>query len=143
MVVYFQATLWDDALFPPRCCGQPILDEEDSFWLPSPPLMARIKEKEEERQTVDKTYCSNPRCSALLPSLNLRRRRHASKSLKCQRCQTLTCRACKKPGHTAACDFSPDADEQRLHQLARDKRWKRCFSCKQYVELDVKCFEIL
>ena len=66
MVVYFQATLRDDALFPPRCCGQPILDEEESFWLPSPPLMARIKEKEEERQMVDKTYCSNPRCPALL-----------------------------------------------------------------------------
>jgi hypothetical protein len=80
-VIYFQATLRDEALFPLRCCGQPILDEEDSFLLPSPPLMARIKEKEEERQTVEKTYCSNPRCSAFLPALKPRRR-HAGKSLK-------------------------------------------------------------
>lgn len=49
----------------------------------------------------------------------------------------------QKPGHVAGCGSSPDSNEQKLHQLAKTKRWEQYFSCKQYVELDASCFEVL
>jgi hypothetical protein len=105
-----------------------------------------FKEKEREFRTVNRVYCSNPKCSGFLgPRSNALRPKHFS----CQKCQTRTCRGCKAEVIVAEASGSNtvvkhqcmDIDRQLL-LLSRKSGWARCPECTRMVELTSGCFHI-
>ena len=61
----FQASMTDDSLFPPRCCRQSITTGRVRVFL-TVDLIKQYEQKKVEFDTPDRTYCSNPLCSAFL-----------------------------------------------------------------------------
>ncbi|CAG7916162.1 unnamed protein product [Penicillium olsonii] len=118
-----------EMLFPPRCCGgflqyQPKKHLFDAgIWLAFETEMAKFNDP-------SPLYCSDPRCSAYIPpSL------HGG----CQKCTRKTCMECRKEAHEGTCDFRGTEEDRQLENLAREKKWRRCFGCGHMVELNWGC----
>lgn len=111
---FFESTLNNEALFPPRCYQQPI-DVEVVRSLLSGEIIAAFENRREEFQTADRTYCSSPDCLNFIPSTNI-----ADDRASCPRCHTVTCSICKKAAHTGE-DCPEDPVLQQVLQLARKR----------------------
>jgi hypothetical protein len=87
----FSASFVDDSLFPPRCCRQHIDPDAIQEFLTAD-LITAYREKKLEVETLDRTYCSDPRCSIFLKPENITGE-HAT----CPKCNKATCTICKAP----------------------------------------------
>lgn len=126
--------LVDEALYPPRCCKQPF-DMDSMRKALIPELISGFNEKKAEFETTDRTYCSNPTCSAFLYPVNITGDKAA-----CPMCFTKTCIICKGPVHNGDCP--QDAATQQVLALANTEGWKRCGNCKRMIELKHGCNHI-
>ncbi|KAK2059121.1 IBR finger domain-containing protein [Colletotrichum caudatum] len=132
----FEASIKDESLFPPRCCGHAIPIDDISGKLFSDEFVNTFHAKSVEYSTTDRTYCHAPTCSAFIPPATI----HGDIGT-CPTCQARVCALCKGPEHQDhAC--TQDAATQQVLQLAKDNKWKRCPSCQTVVELDVGCYHI-
>jgi hypothetical protein len=121
----------DLALIPPRCCGTNIpftiifttLDDRE---------MNDFQEAEMEKNTREKTYCSNSSCGRFINPARIT----AGKAT-CRRCGFDTCSMCKNPSHEDDCPADPEL--QATLQLGNQQRWQRCFSCRALVEIEMGC----
>jgi hypothetical protein len=130
----FRASMTDDSLFPPRCCRQPILAKTVRIFL-TVELLKQYEQKKVEFETPDRTYCSNPLCSAFI-----RREDITNERATCPDCRAVTCTTCKAPGHEGDCPA--DIGLQQVLQTADENGWQRCYSCRRLVELDLGCNHI-
>ncbi|KAL0944541.1 IBR finger domain-containing protein [Colletotrichum truncatum] len=128
----FEASLTDESLFPPRCCGQPIPVEDNRIFL-TPKLVGEFRAKTIEFSTTNRTYCHQPTCSTFIPKGLIQ-----GDIASCPRCLHKTCTICKGPEHQGE-DCGNDTATQSLLQLAAENGWQRCFSCRRVVELDHGC----
>ncbi|KAF2129712.1 hypothetical protein P153DRAFT_314851, partial [Dothidotthia symphoricarpi CBS 119687] len=130
----FGTSLTDTTLFPPRCCGVRIpLSAGAHFFTPE--LMRRYKEKEEELDTPNPTYCSNRSCARFIPPGDIQ-----ATIATCCVCNEKTCAGCKSKEHRGVC---PEDDTvKQLIGIAEEKRWQRCYRCRTMVELDIGCFHM-
>ena len=87
----------DLALIPPRCCGKPLAHE----------VVVNILNEEEmedfqnagiERNTRDKTYCSNTKCGKFIAPVH-----NVAGNATCPRCKSKTCALCKSGSHEDDC----------------------------------------
>ncbi|EAW16109.1 BRcat and Rcat domain-containing protein [Aspergillus fischeri NRRL 181] len=128
----FQDSMTDETLFPPRCCRKEIPLSLVSGFLG----LARSQQFEEkaiEFSDPHRTYCSNPSCSEYIFPYSV-----SSYIGTCSHCSSRTCMRCKKPAHEGDC---PDEDEELL-QLAEREGWRRCFQCRNMIELGTGCNHI-
>jgi hypothetical protein len=126
----FRASLSDESLFPPRCCGQPITLDSCRPHLPSE-LADEFLAKKVEMETPNRTYCHEPTCSTFIPqSID-------GEVATCSRCQATTCAACKRAAHEGDCPHDPAAQE--LARVATENGWQQCYACHRFVELDYGC----
>lgn len=130
-VIMRAVTEKDLVLLPPRCCGTSIpfslivdsLTEEE---------LEDFQNVETEKNTRDKTYCSNSDCRRFIAP------RHVSASeATCPRCTTKTCAMCKNAFHEDDCPADPDL--QATLELGNVQQWQRCYSCRSLVEIDRGC----
>ncbi|KAL2063577.1 hypothetical protein VTL71DRAFT_5382 [Oculimacula yallundae] len=77
--------LVDEALFPPRCCKQSF-DMDSMRNALTPELISGFHEKKAEFETIDRTYCSNTKCSTFLYPVNI-----VADTATCPLCFTTTC----------------------------------------------------
>lgn len=68
----FTHAIKDQSMFPPKCCGQPITLESVRKFLTAE-LIEDFKRTKEERDTPNRTYCSNKTCSAFLKPIETRK----------------------------------------------------------------------
>ena len=128
----FEDSITDESLFPPRCCRQTIPLSVVRGLL-GMRLVNRFEEKSIERNDHNRTYCANPACSLyILPGL-----------VKldvgtCTSCLQRTCTLCKKVAHSGICKD----EEQEVLKIARVEGWRRCFQCRNMIELRVGCNHI-
>jgi hypothetical protein len=127
----FKASLTDESLFPPRCCHLPIAVNSVDIFL-TKELKEGFSVKEIEYGTPDRTYCSNPQCSAFIPPGYI-----DADIGTCTNCGTSTCITCKATAHVGDCPA--DYSLQELLHLAEENGWRRCYSCRRMVELDHGC----
>lgn len=127
----FEASLSDESLFPPRCCGQPIPAKEIRYFLSSE-LVEKYETRKIELATPNRTYCHAPTCSAFIPPQQIR-----GDVAKCAHCRTKTCAICKGSAHDGDCP--QDSAIQELLRVAAENGWQRCFKCGRVVELDHGC----
>jgi hypothetical protein len=131
----FEASLSDPSLFPPRCCSEPIPLPTTLYLLPQG-LHERFLSKQEELDTPDKTYCSDPACAQWIRPTSI----EAGVAI-CRECQKRTCAFCKKEHHEDLCP--EDEDVQKLMKFIRKRKWQTCPSCKNVVELRIGCYHIV
>jgi hypothetical protein len=130
----FESSMTDESLFPPRCCKQPIPVEAVRIFLTSE-LARQYEQKKIEFETVNRTYCSSPRCSAFLRTNDIKGDRGT-----CPDCGQVTCIMCKAVAHEGDCPA--DTDLQLVLATAAENGWQRCYSCRRLVELDLGCNHI-
>ncbi len=130
----FQASMTDEALFPARCCRQPIPLETVRVFLTAGLSQTYLKKKI-EFETTNRTYCSSRACAAfVLPQ-------HIGNDIAtCRECGTATCTMCKTAAHGGDCPN--DEPLQTLLAVAADRGWQRCYSCARVVELEIGCNHI-
>ena len=134
-------------MFPPRCCEKPIPLSSVRSHL-TPDLIQLFNEKTIEFGTLNRVYCSNPRCSRFLAAQQEKTMSYSSpRILTCPapECKTKTCNSCKahvdsSTGPSHACQ--KDADDQDVLALAKQVQWARCPGCEALVELNLGCFHM-
>lgn len=127
----FTASMTDETLFPPRCCGQSIAMNIAQIFLNSD-LIQQYEQKKVEFETPNRTYCYNPQCSSFIPMVYIE-----DEIAPCFECGCTTCTICKARSHTGDCPN--DTATQQLLAITQTNGWKRCRSCKRMIELDHGC----
>lgn len=122
----FEASMLGGARFPPQCCGevplevaQNVLDGE---------AIKRYMIKLEEVKAEDALYCSNPRCSRLIPDTA---KDKAAERGECPHCGAATCLMCRQKAHTGDCP--EDEGLNQLLETADGEFWKRCPRCRTMI----------
>ncbi|XVE88472.1 hypothetical protein DITRI_Ditri19aG0072400 [Diplodiscus trichospermus] len=104
----------------------------------------------------DGIYCPYPNCSVLLDPHECLSTRASSSSqsdnwcVECPVCQRFICVECGVPWHSSmSCEEyrnlpleERDAADITLHQLAQNKRWRRCQQCRRMIELTQGCYHM-
>ena len=130
----FQASLTDDALFPPRCCRQPMFCDGVRVFL-NAEMVHQYAAKQIEMDTVDRTYCSDPTCSTFIHANTIK-----ADTAVCPACTKVTCALCKAPQHQGDCP--QDVALQGVLALAESNGWQRCIQCGRLVELNFGCYHM-
>lgn len=130
----FDRAAGDESSFPPRCCGQIITQENVERFL-SPDIYKRFQEKSEEFSTMDRTYCSDPKCVTFISS-----NATVGDKAKCPACQKSTCIACKAEAHEGDCPEDPVV--QSFMTAAAEAGFQHCGECKRVIERTQGCNHI-
>lgn len=128
----FVNAIRDEALFPPRCCRQPIPIAAVDVFL-TPEFIKHFEEKSVEFTTPDRVYCAWPTCSAFIPPSSIN-----GEIAVCSKCQYWVCTMCKGPTHQGR-DCPQDGALNNLIETAREAGWQRCYQCRRFVELSLGC----
>ena len=121
----------DIALLPPRCCGKPVAHEVIVNIL-SAEEMEDFRNAVTEKDTRDKTYCSNMECGNFIAPTHI-----FAGNASCPRCKSQTCAMCKGGSHEDDCPADPAL--QATLELGTENRWQRCFSCRSLVAIEWGC----
>lgn len=142
LIGFFELSLEDESLFPPRCCGHRIrLRTQDAEML-SADLIERFSRRKEdvdaERVARSRTFCHVPRCSARIWP------RFISENMAiCPECKALTCTACKEKYHdNGVCTKEGELEVPGVEDLGAINGWQRCPSCRQVIERNEGCTAI-
>ncbi|KAK5009697.1 hypothetical protein LTR28_013885 [Elasticomyces elasticus] len=127
----------DPAHMPPRCCTSahiPLKHVENIF-----PLKFKLQwnNKYQEYTTANRIYCPVKGCGEWIKPSNLKSfqgRRYGH----CTRCRTKVCAMCNGKWHTRR-ECPKDEELKKLIEVAKEKGWQRCCSCKAMVELKEGC----
>lgn len=136
LVEVFSRSLYqDESVFPPRCCRQhiPLSALQGRVGLD---LIDKYERKELERQTSDRTYCSNAECATFILPRDVR-----GSQANCFQCGQITCAGCKKASHEGECDRVDEGREETL-RVAAANGWRACPRCGNMVELRMGCNHI-
>ena len=128
----FSMATMDEALFPPRCCGEPIpMACADVFFTQD--FITSFEAKKYEWSIPNRTYCAQLSCSAFIPPSAI----EFDVGL-CPSCASRTCTICKGEAHEGR-DCPEDPSTQSLIQTAQAAGWQQCYQCNRYVELAFGC----
>lgn len=123
-------------LYPPRCCKQ-IMPWSNEKVLVSYELVSDFEGKMEELEAQDRTYCSDPACSASIGAGYIA---PDTSTATCPACEKLTCTTCKSVSHAGDCPS--DSSVQAILDLAEEEKWQRCRECGRTIELTEGCNHI-
>ncbi|KAI0795416.1 hypothetical protein C8Q75DRAFT_803303 [Abortiporus biennis] len=125
LISLVEASMHDETLYPPRCCGRIIPTSLFKDRL-GESRYSIFMEKGVEFNTLNRVYCSEPSCSRFLGS---RRKGPLPHVYTCfiPSCSTKTCE---------------DEGNKRVHLLSQKTGWMQCPGCDQMVELRGGCFHI-
>lgn len=134
MTALFEHAVRDEAMYPPRCCGQTIpLDSVRSIITSE--LAVTFAKKAMEFDTTNRTYCSNSACSQFIPNDRIN-----DDVAVCDACNHRTCSICKGNAHQDDCP--EDETTQLALQLGDTQQWQRCNDCRSLVERSEGCNHI-
>jgi hypothetical protein len=127
---------------PPRCCTRAIpgsiiksvLDKDEQYVFMksviqfSTPWESRI-------------FCPNPVCGEFIP----KRKKIDPKApfeVVCRKCRTRACSICKRAAHSFGQDCPADWELDAVLQMGEKSGWRRCYKCRNLVELTQGCSHI-
>ncbi|THY80802.1 hypothetical protein D6C80_02430 [Aureobasidium pullulans] len=135
---FFEYTIGDESLYPPKCCDTEIsLDNVKK--LLDDKLVARYEKKKIEYDTepTKRTYCHGLKCNTFIPGSSIE-----NDVAICSDCGKRTCTICKEKSHRGDCP--KDEDTQSLLDMAEKEGWQRCYNtkCHRVVALTIGCNHI-
>ena len=134
LVNLVEACTRDESLFPLRCCKQALPIRDVRPFLPLK-IRALFLEKSAEFSTpsLSRIYCPNPTCSIFLGPSDV-----STRDIRCPRCATTVCLACKQRAHHGE-NCAESAMTLEVKALARSENWQTCPGCNAIIELDQGC----
>ncbi|KAI4716588.1 hypothetical protein E4T48_07217 [Aureobasidium sp. EXF-10727] len=133
---FFEYTIGDESLYPPKCCDREIVFDNVRMLLDDK-LVARYAGKKIEYDTepAKRTYCCGTNCGSFVPDA-------MDEVATCHDCGKRTCTICKEAAHRGDCP--KDEDTQSLLELAENEGWQRCYNtrCHRVVALTIGCNHI-
>ena len=134
----FDASMKDESLFPPRCCGRELVLDSAKALFPhqfTADFLEHFQVKSIEFNTTDRTYCHGASCSQFITPDHIR-----GDIATCGNCQLETCTFCKGRSHEGDCPEDPAFAS--LMTVARIEGYQRCYQCRRLVELVLGCNHI-
>jgi hypothetical protein len=127
---------------PPQCCTKPIpgtiiksvlnKEEQHAFMKSvlqfSTPWEARI-------------FCPNLACGEFIPKPRRIDPKHPFEVV-CRKCRTRACSICKRAAHAFGQDCPADWELDAVLQMGENAGWRRCYKCRNLVELTQGCSHI-
>lgn len=140
--ILVQQALMEELKMPPKCCGIAL----------STPLLKSIMTHDEQSVFMkgiqhyatpweERVYCPKPSCNEFIS----RPRQVDPKrpfQLVCRECGTKICSICKHDAHGAGQDCPLDWELDVVLRMGKAKGWKRCYKCRNLVELSQGCSHI-
>ncbi|CAM1502150.1 Fc.00g041340.m01.CDS01 [Cosmosporella sp. VM-42] len=137
-VVVHQA-MTDESRMPPRCCAQPI---------PGPvikELLSRDGQEEFIKTVIQystpwqtRIFCPNGSCGEFIPPHHKVDPKHPF-NVTCRKCNTRVCVMCKRNAHPTGKDCPEDWELDEVLKMGDKAGWRRCYKCRNLVELVEGC----
>jgi hypothetical protein len=135
----FQLSVNDPQHMPPTCCTSEHIPLRYVERLFDDKFKILWNKKYQEYTTANRLYCPTKGCGEWIKPSKIRLDLATGKRYaRCGRCTTKVCVLCNGRFHTRR-ECPKDEETNRLVQLAKDKGWQRCYSCKAMVELKEGC----
>jgi IBR domain, a half RING-finger domain len=140
--VLIQQATADESKMPPKCCNKPI---------PGSVVKSVLTRDEQQRfmKSVlqfstpwgERIFCPNLECSEFIPKRNKVDPKHPFKVI-CRKCRTKACSICKRGAHRLGQDCPADWELDAVLQMGENQGWRRCYKCRNLVELTQGCTHI-
>lgn len=132
----------DESKMPPRCCTQAI---------PSS-VIKNVLTKDEQQDYLkavlqfstpweSRIFCPNPSCGEFIPKRSKIDPKHPFEVI-CRTCRTRACSICKRAAHAIGQDCPADYELDAVLQMGEKSGWRRCYKCRNLVELTQGCSHI-
>ncbi|KAJ6021268.1 hypothetical protein N7540_006772 [Penicillium herquei] len=131
----FLGAIKDEELYPPRCCGE-VMPPGIALRVLQYGELSAFSERAIEWTAKDRLYCAEATCSKFIPPFAIKDEIGICPS--CGQSTHLTCRSFAHPG----VDCPMDNALHDVLQIAENENWKRCFHCRNMVELQHGCNHI-
>lgn len=127
---------------PPRCCSQAL-----------PGVVIKSVLNREEQHIFMKAvlqfstpwesriFCPNPACGEFIPKRGKIDPKHPFEVV-CRKCRTRACSICKRAAHAVGQDCPSDWELDAVLQMGEKSGWRRCYKCRNLVELTQGCSHI-
>ncbi|PBP19928.1 hypothetical protein BUE80_DR009231 [Diplocarpon rosae] len=129
----------DEAKMPPKCCAQAI-----------PSTVIKNVLTKEEQQLFTKSvlqfstpwesriFCPSPTCGEFIPKRRKIDPKHPFEVV-CRNCRAKACSICKRAAHAFGQDCPADWESDAVLQMGERSGWRRCYKCRNLVELTQGC----
>ncbi|KAI4664634.1 uncharacterized protein J4E79_002931 [Alternaria viburni] len=135
----FTLSVKDPAHMPPRCCTSEHIPLKYADRLFDDKFKVQWNRKFQEYTTANRLYCPTKGCGQWIkPSKIKMDPTYGRKYARCSTCNTKVCVLCNSKFHTKR-ECPKDEETNRLVEMAKEKGWQRCYSCKAVVELKEGC----
>lgn len=124
---------------PPRCCTQPIPANTVQGLLTRENQQAFLKAVVQfSTPWESRIFCPNSSCGEFVP------RRHKVDpkqpfNVTCHQCKTRVCVMCKRNAHPVGRDCPEDWELEQVLKMGEKSGWRRCYKCRNLVELAQGC----
>lgn len=132
----------DESKMPPKCC---------TFALPTTTLVTILLPNEQQTflkavnqyatPWADRIFCPNSTCSEFIPRRKRVDPKHPFEVI-CPKCNTKVCSTCKRQAHAIGQDCPADYELDAVLEMGEKRGWKRCYKCRNLVELTQGCSHI-
>ncbi|KAF1842146.1 uncharacterized protein K460DRAFT_345757 [Cucurbitaria berberidis CBS 394.84] len=135
----FTLSVQDPQHMPPRCCTSEHIPLKYAERLFDDKFKILWNKKYQEYTTANRLYCPAKGCGQWIKPSRIRMDlTYGRKYARCGACHTKVCVLCNSRFHTRR-ECPQDEETNRLVQMAKEKGWQRCYSCKAVVELKEGC----
>lgn len=123
---------------PPRCCATPLPSALIKTVLPHPPDQHLFLQAVVQFSTPwsSRLFCPNPSCQSFIPP---RTSAPAASEATCRACRTRVCTMCKRAAHRRGHDCPEDWELEAVLRMGERSGWRRCYKCRNLVELAQGC----
>ncbi|KAK3954341.1 hypothetical protein QBC32DRAFT_90497 [Pseudoneurospora amorphoporcata] len=139
LAVMINQSTTDESKMPPRCCTQPI---------PSS-IIKTILTREEQQSFLkavlqystpweSRIFCPNPACGEFIPPRAKLDPKHPFETM-CKTCKMRVCLTCKRGAHRLGQDCPEDIEVETVLKMGEKSGWRRCYKCRNLVELTQGC----
>ncbi|TLD37419.1 zinc knuckle containing protein [Venturia nashicola] len=135
----FTLSTTDPQLMPPRCCTEkeiPLAHVDKLFDVKFKLLWNR---KFAEYATKNRLYCPRKGCGIWIKPKYIGKDKTTGREIGiCKECKTEVCKKCNMKWHgRRECDN--DEGTKRVLELGKEQGWKRCYNCREMVQLAEGC----
>ncbi|KAH8662281.1 hypothetical protein BX600DRAFT_481832 [Xylariales sp. PMI_506] len=129
----------DEAKMPPRCCTQPIPSSMVKSILSRDEQTSFLKAVQQYSTPWDaRVFCSNPGCGEFIPPRSKIDPKYPFQVI-CRNCHTRVCVMCKRGAHPLGHDCPSDSELEAVLKIGEASGWRRCYKCRNLVELTQGC----
>ena len=127
---------------PPRCCTQPIPGNTIKEILTRVNQQAFLKAVAQFSTPWEaRIFCPSTECGEFIPLRSKVDPKHPF-DVTCRRCRTRVCVMCKRNAHPVGKDCPEDWELQQVLEMGEKSGWRRCYKCRNLVELAQGCSHV-